>query len=335
MKRPTEMMSGPEATGRSDMGRQAARRKGQSHAVVIATTGPQPCVTGAELDPARAFRHVGAADHDEGRFAMTARIAALYRYPVKGLSAEPLAEAELTAAAHFPGDRLFAIENGPSGFDTAAPEHQPKTKFLVLARQAALARLKTRYETASGELSISGEGIDEVRASLASAEGRATIEAFFKRFFGRELAGEPKVLTAPAGFRFMDSRSGFASIINLATVRALEKEVGMTLDPLRFRANIYLEDLPAFAEFDWIDKPIDLGGAKVRGIKRIERCAATTVNLKTAIRDVMIPAVLMRTYGHADCGIYVGVDGAGRIAVGDAVALHLAMAWQRVKETSR
>ncbi|WP_204280698.1 MOSC N-terminal beta barrel domain-containing protein, partial [Serratia marcescens] len=71
---------------------------------------------------------------------MTARIAALYRYPVKGLSAEPLAEATLTAGGHFPGDRLFAIENGPSGFDPAAPEHQPKTKFLVLARLAALAK---------------------------------------------------------------------------------------------------------------------------------------------------------------------------------------------------
>lgn len=253
---------------------------------------------------------------------MAARIAALYRYPVKGLSAEPLTEAELTAAAHFPGDRLFAIENGPSGFDPAAPEHQPKTKFLVLARQAALAKLKTRYEAATGELGIAGDGIETVRANLASAEGRAAVETFFKGFLGPDLAGEPKVLTAPAGFRFMDSRSGFASVINLATVRALEKEVGMALDPLRFRANIYLDGLPAFAEFDWIDKPVQLGGIRVHGIKRTERCAATTVNPKTAIRDVMIPAVLMRTYGHADCGIYVGIDTSGRIAVGDPVAVH-------------
>lgn len=253
---------------------------------------------------------------------MTARIAALYRYPVKGLSAEPLTEAELTASAHFPGDRLFAIENGPSGFDPAAPEHQPKTKFLVLARQAALAKLKTRYDTASSELIISRDGTEELRASLATAEGRAAVEAFFKGFFGKELVGEPRVLTAPAGFRFMDSRSGFASIINLATVRALEKEVGMALDPLRFRANIYLDGLPAFAEFDWIDKPVEIGGIRVHGIKRTERCAATTVNPATAIRDVMIPAVLMRSYGHADCGIYVGVDSGGRIAVGDAVTAH-------------
>jgi uncharacterized protein len=251
---------------------------------------------------------------------MTARIAALYRYPVKGLSAEPLTEAMLATARHFPGDRLFAIENGPSGFDPAAPEHQAKAKFLVLARQTALARLATRYDDKTGELTIAEGGTELVRGDLSEAQGRAAIEAFFTRFFGKELAGAPKVLTAPEGFRFMDSRSGFASIINLATVRALEKEVGLPLDPIRFRANIYIDDLPAFAEFDWVDRPIQVGGSVLRGIKRTERCAATTVNPATAIRDVMIPAVLMRSYGHADCGIYVGIAEGGRIAVGDTLA---------------
>ncbi|MBN8940231.1 MAG: MOSC domain-containing protein [Rhizobiales bacterium] len=252
---------------------------------------------------------------------MTARIAALYRYPVKGLSAEPLTEASLTTGGHFPGDRLFAIENGPSGFDPAAPEHQPKTKFLVLARQAALAKLKTLYDEASGELAIAIDGAEAVRADLRTAEGRAAIESFFQSFLTKELAGVPKVLTAPLGFRFMDSRSGFTSIINLATVRALQQVTGMELDPIRFRANIYIDGLPAFAEFDWIDKAVGVGGSLLRGIKRTERCAATTVNPKTAIRDVMIPAVLMRSYGHADCGIYLGVTAGGRIAVGDALTL--------------
>jgi uncharacterized protein YcbX len=60
---------------------------------------------------------------------MAARIASLYRYPVKGLSPEPLARAALTPGDYFPGDRLFAVENGPSCFDPAAPAHQPKIKF--------------------------------------------------------------------------------------------------------------------------------------------------------------------------------------------------------------
>ena len=70
------------------------------------------------------------------------RIASLYRYPVKGLSPERLNRAALKAGDYFPGDRLFAVENGPSGFDPAVPVHQPKIKCLMLMKQESLARLK-------------------------------------------------------------------------------------------------------------------------------------------------------------------------------------------------
>ncbi|KAF0136824.1 MAG: MOSC domain-containing protein [Xanthobacteraceae bacterium] len=251
----------------------------------------------------------------------SARITALCRYPVKGLSAEPLPEVRLTAGTHFPGDRMFAIENGPSGFDPANPEHQPKQKFLVLARQAALARLRTRYDDAGHSLSIVADDVEVARGDLTTPEGRAAIEDFFRIFLAKELAGAPKVLEGPPGFRFMDSRSGFLSIINLASVRALEKETGVAIDPIRFRANVYVDGVPAFSEFGWVGRRITVGDVALTGLKRTERCAATTVNPATAVRDLMIPAVLMRSYGHADCGIYCAVTGGGRIAVGDRLVV--------------
>ena len=61
----------------------------------------------------------------------SARIVGLYRYPVKGLSPEALAEVQLEAGGTFPNDRAFAIENGKHEFDPAAPKHFPKIKFLV------------------------------------------------------------------------------------------------------------------------------------------------------------------------------------------------------------
>jgi MOSC domain-containing protein len=48
-----------------------------------------------------------------------ATIKAIYRYPVKGLSPEPLTQTTLTPRQTVPGDRLHAIENGPSAFDPA------------------------------------------------------------------------------------------------------------------------------------------------------------------------------------------------------------------------
>jgi len=100
---------------------------------------------------------------------MTLRVASLYRYPVKGLSPERLDRADLTAGGYFPGDRLFAIENGLSGFDPAAPKHQPKIKFLMLMRDEALARLRTRYDDATGALVIADGGREAARGDLSTA----------------------------------------------------------------------------------------------------------------------------------------------------------------------
>ena len=64
--------------------------------------------------------------------AQPARIAGLYRYPVKGLTPEPLPTTALKVGQTLQADRRYAIENGPSGFDPAAPKWMPKPHFLML-----------------------------------------------------------------------------------------------------------------------------------------------------------------------------------------------------------
>lgn len=249
---------------------------------------------------------------------MTLRIAALHRYPVKGLSPERLSHAELKKGEYFPGDRLFAIENGPSGFDAAQPQHQPKIKFLMLMRNEALARLRTRYEDDSETLMIAEDGREAVRGDLSTPEGRLSIETFFRRFMPRELRGPPKMLSAPQGFRFTDSRSGFVSLINLASVAAVEDMVGAPVDPLRFRGNLHIEGLEPWAEFDLVGRVLETSaGVRLRITKRIERCAATNVDPVTGLRDLDIPATLRRNLGHFDCGVYAEVLAGGALVEGE------------------
>jgi uncharacterized protein YcbX len=244
----------------------------------------------------------------------------LYRYPVKGLSPEPLARAELGAGRYFPGDRLYAVENGPAGFDPGAPAHQPKIKFLMLMRNERLAALRTRYDDATSTLTIEEDGRVRVKADLSTRDGRLAVEAFFRRFMPKELRGPPKVLAAPDGFRFTDSRSGFVSIINLASVAALEDAVGAPVNPLRFRGNIYVAGWPAWHEFDLVGRELALGQAvRLKVTKRIERCAATNVDPDTAMRDLSIPDMLLRRFGHTDCGVYGEVIAGGVVAAGDAI----------------
>src|SRR6185312_10205200 len=101
-----------------------------------------------------------------------AAIAALYRYPVKGLSAEALPQAVLSPGKTVPGDRSYAIENGPTGFDPAAPRYFPKSRFLMLMRDERLAALRSRYDDASRILTIHTDGEEAVHADLGTAEGR-------------------------------------------------------------------------------------------------------------------------------------------------------------------
>lgn len=248
-----------------------------------------------------------------------AAIEALYRYPVKGLSAEPLRQAQLSRGDYFPGDRMFAIENGPSGFDATAPTHQSKIKFLMLMRNARLARLRTRYDDASGELHIQSEGVEHA-FEIVSEAGRNALASFFEELMPKELRGAPRLLEAPAGFRFTDSRKGFVSIINLASMAALEQVVGHTLDPLRFRANIYVRGWPAWHEFGLVGQTITIGDVRLRVTKRIERCAATDVDPQTGARDTDLPRTLLKTFDHTDCGVYAEVKQGGTVAIGNTVA---------------
>jgi uncharacterized protein YcbX len=250
----------------------------------------------------------------------TAKIQAIYRYPVKGLSPEPLPGVELLPGKTVPYDRHYAIENGPSGFDPAEPRYLPKQRFLMLMRNARLAELRTAFDDATHTLILRYENREAVRGDLRTGEGRVAVERFFQEFCGPELRGPPKLLHAN-GHSFSDVARKVVSIINLATLAELESAAGAPVDPLCFRGSLYVQGWPAWKEFELLNSEIAIGAqAKLKIIKRIVRCAATEVDPTTGVRDLPIPRILMDAYGHADCGVYAEVTEPGSIVIGDSVA---------------
>jgi uncharacterized protein YcbX len=135
-----------------------------------------------------------------------------------------------------------------------------------------------------------------------------------------ELRGPPKVLAAP-GHSFSDVAAKVVSIINLASVAAIETVIGVPVDPLRFRANLYVAGWPAWRELDLVGQEIAVGDTRLKVTKRIRRCAATNVEPLTGIRDLAIPATLMRTFDHMDCGVYAQVMVGGEIAPGSEIVI--------------
>jgi uncharacterized protein YcbX len=251
--------------------------------------------------------------------ALPARITGIYRYPVKGLTPEQLGHAELKPGQTLLADRRYAIENGPSGFDPAAPKWLPKPHFLMLMRDEWLAGLRSHFDDASNVLSISHSGRIVAEGDLGTPEGRRTIEHFFASAHAGHIKGPPKVLES-SGHSFSDVARKVVSIINLASVRAIETMVGASVHPLRFRANLYVEGWPAWHEFDLLDRTLAIGDVRLKVVKRIVRCAAVNVDPDTAARDLAIPQALQRGLGHADCGIYAEVIEGGTISTDDTIA---------------
>jgi hypothetical protein len=249
---------------------------------------------------------------------MTGIVAGIFRHPVKGFTPEPLTSVELAPGRGFPNDRVYAVENGPSGFDAAAPAFVPKQKFTVLAALPQVAAVRTRFHDDTGVLEARAPDAPAFMGRLAEAEGRSAFAAWLGERLGKEVAGPLSVVAAPESWRFTDHPLGQVSIINLASVADLAARMGVELDPLRFRANLYVEGWPAWAEHGWTGARLMLGWAEAEVFKPIVRCAATTVNPATAERDADIPKALFDAFGHMNCGIYVRITQPGRVSLGDA-----------------
>jgi uncharacterized protein len=66
-------------------------------------------------------------------------------------------------------------------------------------------------------------------------------------------------------------------LVNLQSLQDLGRIAGTHLDPARFRANIYIQGLPQWAERQWLGKTIMVGEAKLKVFAETGRCEAISV----------------------------------------------------------
>lgn len=244
----------------------------------------------------------------------------LYRFLVKGLNAETLDAVDVTPGCAFPWDRAFALAQGDSGFDPAAPAFRPKSNFMCLLKNARIAGLTATFDPAHPQLTIRAPDGTSIAANPLDPAGRLDLATFLTDFLGDEARGTPIFHHVP-GHVFGDDRQPVVSLMSLSTLAAYEHDIDAPRDEMRFRSNILLADAPPWAEFDWIDRPLRIGAALFRVIKRTRRCNATQVNPATTARDADPVRELMRTYGHPDLGILLEVLEPGRLTPGAPVTL--------------
>jgi hypothetical protein len=248
------------------------------------------------------------------------RIEHLYRYPVKGLSAEALETIDVPAGGALPWDRAFALAQGDAAFDPAEPVWLKKTNFMCLMANARIAALKSHFDPKTGVLAVRAPDGEAIAENVLLPAGRGRVAAWLTNFLGDEARGTPVLHHIP-GFVFGDQRTPVVSLINLASLADLEAKVGSPRHRLRFRANIYFTGAAAWRENDWVGQELLVGGARLRVVKRTVRCPATEVNPLTAERDAWPVKELRTHFNHADLGVHAEVLEGGRIATGDSIEL--------------
>ncbi|KAB2540879.1 molybdenum cofactor biosysynthesis protein [Salipiger aestuarii] len=245
---------------------------------------------------------------------MTARLAQIQRYPIKGIGTEPLRSVTLECAAPMPQDRAWALRH------TGAPDTpgwQPRNNFLVVANGPKLAQVRARTE-ADGRIALSHPQLPDVRIR-PPADSRALIN--WIRPIWPDTSPAPRDLVAAPAQGMADNGRAEVSILSLASLDALADSLGQTLEIDRFRGNLILERLPPWAEFGWIGKRLKIGPVDIEITARIERCRATEANPVSGLRDAQPVRALHTAFGHRDFGVYGRVVTGGFISIGNEVQL--------------
>lgn len=260
------------------------------------------------------------------------RVTGLFVYPVKGLSGQPLHQTTLKARAGFPGDREFAFARPDGDYRPHSGKAFPKTQFFMLARDERLAGLTTHLDPVTRQFDVTVGGHVVHESCWGEESGRHASSEFFARVLDLP-AGQVPFLAHEVHRQFTDvsvvsdAMMHAISVINLASIRALEERIGRPLDPMRFRANVYVDGWPPFAELDLLGtsstpgKQIRLGDVALQAVLNTRRCAATEVDPRSARRDIAVPRLLVEHYGHSDMGVYVEALGGGDLSVGDPAEL--------------
>ena len=242
----------------------------------------------------------------------------IWRFPVKGFPGQTLSSTDLIKGAGIPGDRRYAITNGT----VDSGEWMPARSFFINAVNDGMMKHKLSFKNNCIVLeNTRGKKITIAPDDTEKLEGaNAQIAEFMEPVGVSDDLPPPKIIdrVAHSNWDYVDTP---ISIINMETVRQVGTAIGAKLDPARFRGNLIVDGLPAWHEFNWMGKRIQVGDCILEVHRPIDRCPTPGVNPKTGERDVEVAKGLQEHFGHVFCGVYANVVESGKVNSGDALNL--------------
>jgi len=259
------------------------------------------------------------------------RVAALYRYPVKGFTPEPCTGLTVLPEGRVAGDRVLAFRfaNAPVADDQWCRKYEG----IVLANTPGLARLTTQFDQHQLRLKIAlddrvlaDEGLDAAgRKSLVAA-----LTAYVLSLQEHPLRNHPdrlplKLVGDGVLPRYQDNEAGQVTLHSHETIASAAVALrDPKLSDHRFRHNIVIEGVEAWEEQSWLGSGIRIGDVEFDVVKAKVRCLATHANPATGERDLQVMQQLMRAFAQKEPVLGIGMltrGAGGEIRVGDSVSV--------------
>jgi hypothetical protein len=247
---------------------------------------------------------------------MMPRLAQISRHPIKSHGRERLSRVMLTKDRALPWDRHWAVAHEAARL---VPGWNPCANFARGAKAPGLMSISAKLDEARGQITLSAPGKPDLSFAPDDADDLPGFLNWVRDLNPVDRAQPARIVTGGVGMTDTDYPS--VSILNLGSNAALGAEMGVSLAPERWRANLWLEGLAAWSERDWVGRQIRIGEAMLEVTEHIVRCRATMANPATGLIDADTLAALNEGHGHQEMGLYARVISGGSITVGDPVTV--------------
>ncbi len=249
---------------------------------------------------------------------MSVRVAEIWRHPIKAHGRERVDAVTLSKGAAMPWDRRWAVAHERSCFDVKHPRWQPCQEFSRGAKSPGLQAIRARVDPDYRTMTLSHPDRPEITIDADNDDDACRFIQWVmpisngNRMLPARLVRAPDAAMTDTGYQSI-------SLINLATHRAVETQLGHEISPLRWRGNLLIEGLAPWAEMEWVGRTIRLGEVEMEIVEPITRCMATTANPENGLRDAETLKALKDGWGHQECGVYARVTKGGNLRETDVI----------------
>lgn len=247
-------------------------------------------------------------------------ISSIYYSPVKSLSFEKINSTIIKKNTGLTNDRIFSFSRIIDYEKARVVEKDPKKRklnnFLTLKNTPVLNKYNFSFYKNSLILKSSNKIIFSISINNTDqhyhlCDELIKLEPSIK---------EPIFLLVNKIYPFFDTTpTNTISVININSIKDLEKKLSIKIEHERFRGNIYIDGLKAWEEFNLIGKKLKINNICFKVEKSIPRCSATNLKPNSDSVTMNLPMKLKKTYKHINMGIYLLPLEDGQINIDDNI----------------